>query len=118
MIQHTEPRVHRGRKVEKMTIVTNDYVVRGRHFTIVKETEGHFAGFYHAIEDKYITDGRLNKTLNGAQLHASKELNTCLNNTRNSVEIDYLIEQGYSKAEAFAKVFDLDVEDLPERLFA
>ena len=96
-----------------MTIVKN-YTVRGRHFTIVKREED---GFYCAIEDKYITNGRLNRTLNGAQMHCADSLSRCLDNTQRSVDIDYYVEQGKSKAEAFAMVFDMDVKEC-EALFA
>ena len=96
------------------TIVKN-LIIRDRHFTIVKNADG----FYLAIEDKYITDGKLNTTLNGIQMMASKELNQCLENTRNEVEIDWLVSQGHSKAEAFAIHFNmLDQLDNIKKAFA
>lgn len=89
------------------TIIKN-FVARGRHFVIVQNEEG----FYLAIEDKYITDGKLNKALNGFQMYASKELDTCLNTCKNQVEIEYLEAQGHSKAEAFGIVFGIPAEQL------
>lgn len=89
------------------TIIRN-FVVRDRHFVIVQNEDG----FYLAIEDKYITDGKLNKALNGFQMYASKELETCLNTCKNQVELEYLEEQGHSKAEAFGIVFGLPQEAL------
>jgi hypothetical protein len=109
----TAPRGAPTRRMNIMTIVKN-YTVRGRHFTIVKREED---GFYCAIEDKYITNGRLNRTLNGAQMHCADSLSRCLDNTQRSVDIDYYVEQGKSKAEAFAMVFDMDVKEC-EALFA
>lgn len=86
------------------TVVIETFTSRNRHFTIVKDEKG----YYHAIEDKYIGEnGRLNKTLYGYQTFANKDLNNCLKTANNQVEIDYLIEQGHSKAEAFGMVFDL-----------
>ena len=96
------------------TIIKN-YIVRGRHFTIVKNAEG----FYLAIEDKYITDGKINTTLNGVQMNASKDLNQCLDLVKSEVEIDYLVEQGHSKAEAFAIYFNLtDRQEEINKMFA
>lgn len=89
------------------TIVKN-FIVRDRHFVIVQNEEC----FYLAIEDKYITDGKLNQALNGFQMYASKELDTCLNTCKNQVEIEYLEEQGYSKAEAFGIVFGIPQDAL------
>lgn len=85
--------------------VIKHFVVRNRHFEIVKDEQG----FYLAIESKYITNGRLNTTLNGFQMYASKELNGCLNTCKNQVEIEYLVDNGYSKAQAFGKVFNIPV---------
>lgn len=85
------------------TTIIKDFVVRDRHFVIVQNEQG----FYLAIEDKYITDGKLNKTLNGFQMYANKDLNWCLNTCKNQVEIDYLEAQGKSKAEAYAIVFNI-----------
>lgn len=96
------------------TIIKN-YIVRGRHFTIVKNAEG----FYLAIEDKYITDGKINTTLNGVQMNASKDLNQCLDLVKSEVEIDYLVEQGHSKSEAFAIYFNLtDRQEEINKMFA
>lgn len=85
--------------------IIETFSARNRHFTIVKDEQG----FYNAIEDKYIDkDGKLTKTLYGYQTFANKDLNKCLQTTKNQIEIDYLIdEQGFSKAEAFGTVFNL-----------
>lgn len=97
------------------TTIVKNLIIRGRHFTIVKNGDG----FYLAIEDKYITDGKINQTLNGMQMHASKELNQCIEDTKNSVEIDWLVSQGHSMAEAFAIHFNmLDQLDSIKKAFA
>lgn len=97
--------------------VVKDYVVRDRHFAIVQEVKDD--GWYMAVEYKYIgEDGRLTTSLNGFNTHAHKELDMCLRMTQDCVEADYLMEQGHSKAEAFAIVFGLEdqIEHL-EKLF-
>lgn len=86
------------------TVVKN-YVVRDRHFVIVQDENG----WYLAVEDRYIgDDGKLIQALNGFNTHANKNLDACLTNTRDYVEADYLVGQGYTKAEALAKVFGLE----------
>lgn len=91
-------------------MIIKNFVARNRNFTIVQNEEG----FYLAIEDKYITDGKLNKTLNGFQMYASKDLNTCLNTCKTQVEIEYLEAQGHSKAEAFGICFGIPADKLAE----
>lgn len=90
----------------KQSTIIRNLVARDRHFTIVKDENG----FYLAIEDKYITYGKLNTTLNGFQMHASKDLNMCVKTTLDNIEIDYLVENGYTKAEAFSKVSGVPLE--------
>lgn len=84
-----------------MTVV-REFIVRNRKFTIVKKD-----GFFCAIEDKYITDGKLNTALNGLQMHASKDLNICLNTVKACVEVDHLVQQGMSRQEAVMSYFEL-----------
>lgn len=95
--------------------IIKSYIQRGRHFTIAQNEDG----FFLAIEDKYITDGKLNRTLNGFQMYASKSLQDCLTSLRNAIEIEYLESQGHSKAEAFAIHFNmLDKLEEIEKAFA
>ena len=93
-----------------MTIIIKQVTLRSRHFTVVKDDNG----FYCAIEDKYIDkDGRLNRTLNGFQMHANKDLNETLQGIQNEVDMDYYVAQGHSRAEAFCIVFDcMDMVDM------
>ena len=85
-------------------VIIRNFTSRNRHFTIVC----HEQGYFQAIEDKYIDeDGKLTKTLYGYQTFANKDMNMTLTNLKNQIEIDYLVEQGHSKAEAFGIVFNL-----------
>lgn len=97
-----------------MTNIIRNLVVRGREFAIVKNDEG----FYLAIEDKYITDGKMNTTLNGIQMHASKDLNDCLKGVNDEVEIEYLVSTGKTKAQAMAIHFNIPYTEQLEALFA
>ena len=86
----------------------------GRSFTIVKNADG----FYLAIEDKYITDGKLNTTLNGIQMNASKDLEKCIQTTIDHIEIEYLMnKKGFSKAQAFCKVMGMEYSETMEMMF-
>lgn len=99
-------------------VIIRHFTERGRNFVIVQDKEG----FFLAIEDKYIDEnGKLTKTLYGHQMCANRDLDECLKTLHNHIETDYLLSQGYSKAEAFGIVFDLigkvDMKTL-EGLFA
>lgn len=84
-----------------MKVVVQDFSIRGKHFVLVKHQN-----VYCAIEDKYITDGKINKRLNGLEMHVGKTLEECINYTTDYAEVEYLVEQGYSRAEAFCKYWD------------
>lgn len=85
---------------------------RKRYFVIVQD-----GNMYCAIEDKYIdAEGKLKQALNGLQMHASESLDRCIQQTRDSVEMDWLEAHGASKAEAFAKVTGTPLE-ICEKLF-
>lgn len=84
--------------------ITKAYHVHNTVYTIVKQDE-----MYLAINRKYITDGKLNKPLNGLQMHASEDLNVCLELARNQAEIDYYISVGFSKEEAIMKVLKINI---------
>lgn len=87
----------------KIRTICKDYIVRGRHFTVILQD-----GFYCAIDEKYIDkNGCLTQTLNGFHTFADRNLETCLNRVRDRVEIDYLESTGMSKAEAFATHFGM-----------
>lgn len=91
-----------------MKTIIKNYVVRDRHFIIVLNGDG----FYLAIEDKHLTNGRLNKPLNGAQMYASRDLDICLGSVKNCVDIDYYISCGDDRATAYSKVFNIPAEKL------
>ena len=95
-------------------VIIKEFITRNRKFTIVLNEQK----FYCAIEDKYITDGKINQELNGLQMYCDKDLNACLDHVRDAVEMDYLISQGMDKAEAFCKVFNMmDRLDVIKPLF-
>lgn len=93
------------------------YIRGNRSFKIVKEMQnGEY--WYMAIEDKYIDeDGRLNTSLNGGQMNASKDMNTCIDRVTKMVDFEYFKSQGMSDAEAFAETFHLPLH-VCEEMFA
>ena len=95
-----------------MKNIVREYNYKGRNFTIITKDE-----HYLAIEDKYITDGKMNKTLNGLQMYASATLSQCITKVKTQVDFDSYTEQGMSKAEAFAKAFNLPIE-VTKEMFA
>lgn len=87
--------------------VIRELVIRGRHFTIVK-TKRSDGEWYLSIEDKYITDGKINKALNGLECHANRTLNGCINLTHDDVEIDHIQDElGCDRFTAVTKYFEL-----------
>ena len=90
-----------------MRAVIKTLEARERHFTIIK----HESGMYCAIEDKYITNGVLNTTLNGLQMHANSELEECIKDTLNCVEVEYLMTKGYSKVQAVCEVLNIPITE-------
>lgn len=96
-------------------IIVKNFSQRGRHFVIVQNEDG----YYLAIEDKYITNGKINQRLNGFQMFASKKLEDCIKRLGDSVEIEHLVSIGHSKAEAFAMYFHMmdKVEEI-EKIFS
>lgn len=60
--------------------------VKNKTFEIVKDDRG-----YWAIEDKYFTNGKLNKEVNGITGHLRDTLKGCIETATISAEIDYLI---------------------------
>lgn len=89
-----------------MKTIINDFIYRDRHFTIVKH-ENH----YCAIEDKYIDEnGKLKQVLHGGQMYASTILGSCLEHVKQCLDIEYYESIGFTRAEAFAQVFNLPEE--------
>ena len=98
-----------------MTVLVKVFNYRGRNFTIVKK-----GNYYCAIEDKYIDEsGKMNCTLNGLQMFASEVLEETIKRVQNSVDVNYYISQGMTKAEAFCKVFNCEKNlEAVEKCFA
>ncbi|MCD8142328.1 MAG: hypothetical protein LUD83_03490 [Clostridiales bacterium] len=61
----------------------------GRTFKIV-----HYDGYFCAVEDKYITDGKLNTVLYGPALHTGSTVEECIRFTETACEVDDLVAQG------------------------
>lgn len=76
-------------------------VVRNRKFYIVKNEDG----LYLSIEDKYVDEnGKLNTTLNGITMKANKDLEDCIKQTKDQVEVDYLVSTGMDLIKAIQLV--------------
>lgn len=94
-------------------VITRDFSYREKHYCIV------FDGKYYMTVDRKFIDGngRTNKVLTFSDgLHTSLTLQGCIDDTKRDLDMEYYIAQGMSKAEAFAKIFGLDVE-LTAQLF-
>ena len=95
-----------------MTIIKH-VSYRNRNFVIVKKD-----GFFCAIEQKYIKDGKLITTLNGLQMHASRSIQKCVASVIDSIEIDFLVnDMGMSKAMAFCSVMQIPYNPEFEKMF-
>lgn len=71
-------------------------IARGMKFEIVKDERG-----YWAIEDKYITDGKLNTQINGITGCLKDNLNDCIEQAKIRAEVHYLIEvEGVDRMDA------------------
>ncbi len=84
-----------------MNTMIRTLVAEGRTFTIVHSAE---YNKYLAIEDKYITDGKLNQQLNGFQMHASDTVDECVNITIMSCRIDRMKAEGMSEQDIMSEI--------------
>lgn len=75
------------------------FMARNKKFEVVQDEKG-----FWAIEDKYITNGKLNRQINGIQGHLRETLEDCLETARISAEVDYLISNGVNAKEAIEMV--------------
>ena len=84
-----------------MTIITSFYY-RGEIFEI-GTTESQGKTWYCAINRKDIDEnGRLTKSLNGLQMHASETLQGCMDNTKLAIDAKIMSEQGMTTDEILA----------------
>ena len=87
-----------------VTVVVKHFIVGGKDYVIVQDEDG----FYRAIDRENVDEsGRITKTLYGHQTFPSKNLNVCLNSVKHHVEIEELMAQGKSRAEAVAITHNL-----------
>ena len=82
-----------------MNKVLTTLLARDRKFYITT-WEGEISGLigtqkrYVAIEDKYLDkDMKLNRTLNGLQMHAEPTIEKCIEAVRTAVEVDYRVNK-------------------------
>ena len=96
-----------------MTTITKDYSYRNEHFTIVFDGK-----FYMTVNHKYIgRDGKTIKELHFNDLHPGKTVVETIEETKRDLDIQYYMNQGYSKAQAFSKVLNIPIE-IAEELFS
>ena len=80
-----------------MTTFVKALGIRGQEYIVVKDEEG----YYLSINKEYLDEnGCLTQELNGLQMHASKDLNDCVNSTIADVEIEHLEAEGMTLEEA------------------
>lgn len=72
------------KKIKKVSTL----IYKGREFIIAT-----YDDMYVSIETKYITNGRLNTSLNGFQTKVSKSIDDCIKARKCSVDLDELIEK-------------------------
>lgn len=100
--------------MEVSRVVTREMVIRHKKFVIIQLKNG----MYASIDYEWLTDGKMNRRVNGLEAHASKYLEECIRMTINAVEVaHYINEEGMTKAQAFAKVWGLEYHEKMEELF-
>lgn len=88
-----------------MKTITNDFCYRDEHFVIVYDGK-----FYMTVNHKLIgADGHPIRTLTWADgLCPGSTLQETIELCRNRLDVDYYMSQGMSRADAIAKVLNLD----------
>lgn len=97
-LKHTDRGESPGDKEDnEMTTFVKTLGIRGQEYIVVKDEEG----YYLSINKEYLDEnGCLTQELNGLQMHASKDLNDCVNSTIADVEIEHLEKEGMTLEEA------------------
>lgn len=92
-----------------LKVVTHLYVM-GNEYLIV--TADHFNGDtqnkfkYAGIKREYITDGKIDRQLNGLQMFVSETVAECIDRIKDSEELSYLIDvEGLDTMEACLALF-------------
>lgn len=75
-----------------------EVISRGRKFYIVKDERG-----YWGIEDKFFTNGILNKQINGLEGHLKETCSDCIKSVLYTIEVGYLVANGMDINEALVK---------------
>lgn len=96
-----------------MKTLVKDFSYRGEHYSIVYDGK-----FYMTVNHKFIgDDGRLVKELKFSDgLHPADSIDQCIEQTKNDLDMKYYTANGMTKAEAFAKIFNIPIE-MAEELF-
>lgn len=104
-------------------IITNVYHYRNHKYVLLKTDELFDPSVidytYYAVDyDLLDNAGRLKDPCNVAQLNGSKTLKECIERVKNKCDLEYYESIGYSKAHAFAIVYNMldRLEDL-EKVF-
>lgn len=63
-------------------------------------------GKFLSIDTQYITDGKLNRPLNGVQMHASDTLKECIEFTKHAADVDALVLAGAPIKEVITEIMD------------
>lgn len=92
-----------------LEVITHFYI-RGKEYLIV--TTDHFNGDtknkfkYAGIKREYITDGRINRQLNGLQMYVSETVEEVIDRITDTEEIEYLTKsEGLDAGEAVRRYF-------------
>ena len=90
-----------------MKTMVKDFSYRGQHYSIVYDGK-----FYMTVNHKFIgRDGKLVKELRfNDGLHPADSIDTCINLTRQDLDIQHYESHGMSKAEAFARVMNIPLD--------
>lgn len=90
-----------------MRTLVKDFFYRGEHFSIVDDGK-----FFMTVNHKFIgNDGRLVKQLTFADgLHPSRSVDEAIQRTKEDLDMKHYIDEGFTKAEAFAKVMNVPME--------
>lgn len=85
----------------------------GRTFAIVR-----YQGKYCSIEEKFITDGKLNTPLYGPALHTGRTVAECVEFTCNACKVDELEAEGIDRMVACVMVVGNVSRDRAEEMLA
>lgn len=90
-----------------------DFTYRGRNFYLgtygIDTTTGNPQ--YVGIDEKYVKDGKLTQTLNGLQMHMRDSSREVIESIKNTLDLEFYMEQGMSRLDSMMKVFNIPEEN-------